>query len=156
MSNHQLKSCELFLCRDISQVCRTSKKSLPKIMNMISTDNHHELVLVFMPYYYWFEKKIFIVYVYNITGETEISWLGIIIHNKKVHNNIIMNCNAMICIHSNITTHCEVVLSPWMSLATSLPIMMSQWESLAMSLPNVILLWVIKHNSSMHWDNLHK
>ncbi len=25
--------------------------SLPKTMNMISTDDHHELVLVFMPYY---------------------------------------------------------------------------------------------------------
>ncbi len=29
-----------------------SEKSLPKTMNMISTDDHHDLVLVFMPYYY--------------------------------------------------------------------------------------------------------
>ncbi len=44
------RSCELFLCRDISWVRRTSEISLPKTMNMISTDDHHELVLVFMPY----------------------------------------------------------------------------------------------------------
>ncbi len=40
------RSCELFLHRDIS---------LPKTMNMISTDDHHELVLVFMLYYYWMD-----------------------------------------------------------------------------------------------------
>ncbi len=43
-------------------------------MNMISTDDHHELVLVFMPYYYdWI--LILMVYVYNyktFTGETAI------------------------------------------------------------------------------------
>ncbi len=26
-----------------------------KTMNMISTDDHQELVLVFMPYYYWYD-----------------------------------------------------------------------------------------------------
>ncbi len=44
-------------------------------MNMISTDDHHELVLVFMLYYYWMDID-FNVYVYNFikfTGETAIS-----------------------------------------------------------------------------------
>ncbi len=45
-------SWELFLCRDISRVYRMSEISLPKTMNMISTDDHHELVLVFMLHYY--------------------------------------------------------------------------------------------------------
>ncbi len=35
------RSCELFLHRDISRVRRTSEISLPKTMNMISTDDHH-------------------------------------------------------------------------------------------------------------------
>ncbi len=47
------RSCELFFRRDISRVC--SEISLPKTMNMISTDDQHELVLVFMPYYYWLD-----------------------------------------------------------------------------------------------------
>ncbi len=46
------RSCELFLYRDISQVRRTSEISLPKTMNMISTNDHHKLVLVFMLHYY--------------------------------------------------------------------------------------------------------
>ncbi len=49
------RSCELFLHRDISRVRRTSEISLSKTMNMISTDDHHELVHVFMPYYYWLD-----------------------------------------------------------------------------------------------------
>ncbi len=46
------RSCEIFLCRDISHVHSTNEISLPKTMNMISIDDHHELVLVFIPYYY--------------------------------------------------------------------------------------------------------
>ncbi len=45
-------------------------------MNMISTDDHHEPVLVFMPYYYWLDIDGLMVYVYNFnkfTGETAIS-----------------------------------------------------------------------------------
>ncbi len=49
------RSCELFLSRDISWARRTSEISLPKTMNMISTDDHHELVLVFMLYYCWLD-----------------------------------------------------------------------------------------------------
>ncbi len=40
------RSWELFLRREIS---------LPKTMNMISTDDHDKLILVFMPYYYWLD-----------------------------------------------------------------------------------------------------
>ncbi len=49
------RSCELFLRRDISWVRRTSEISLPKTMNMIYTNDHHEFVLVFMPNYYWLD-----------------------------------------------------------------------------------------------------
>ncbi len=45
----------LFLYRNISQICRMREISLPKTMNMISTDDHYEFVLVFMLYYYWFD-----------------------------------------------------------------------------------------------------
>ncbi len=49
------RSCESFLHRDISRVRMTSEISLPKTMNMISIDDHHELVLVFMLYYFWLD-----------------------------------------------------------------------------------------------------
>ncbi len=44
----------MFVCRDISLVLHTHKISLPKTMNMISTDDYHEFILVFMLYYYCF------------------------------------------------------------------------------------------------------
>ncbi len=50
-----------------------SEISLPKTMNMFTTDDHHELVLVFMPLD-WI--LILMVYVYNFkkfTGERAIS-----------------------------------------------------------------------------------
>ncbi len=49
------RSCELFLYRDISWVRRTSEIFLPKTINMISTDDHHEVVIVFMPYHCWLD-----------------------------------------------------------------------------------------------------
>ncbi len=49
------RSCELFLCRNISWVRRMCEISLPKTIHIISTDDHHELVLVFMQYYYWLD-----------------------------------------------------------------------------------------------------
>ncbi len=49
------RSCELFLSRDMSRGHRMSEISLPKTIHMISTDDHHELVLVFIPYYYWLD-----------------------------------------------------------------------------------------------------
>ncbi len=36
----------IVLCKDIFRVHRTSEISLPKTMNMISTDDHHEFVLM--------------------------------------------------------------------------------------------------------------
>ncbi len=46
------RSCELLLYKDISRVRRMSEISLLKTMNnMISTDDHHKLVLVLMPCY---------------------------------------------------------------------------------------------------------
>ncbi len=69
------RSCELYLCRNISRVCRMSEISLLKTMNMISTYDHHELVLVFMPYIIdWI--LLLMVYMYNFkefNGETAIS-----------------------------------------------------------------------------------
>ncbi len=62
------RSCELFLCRDISQVCRTNEISLPKAMKMITTDDHHKilLVLVFMPRNSIIDLiSILMVYMYN-------------------------------------------------------------------------------------------
>ncbi len=60
-----------------------SEISLPKTMNMISTDDHHELVLVFMPYLFLCRTAdwmlILMVYVYNFK-ETAI--YGVVIHNK--------------------------------------------------------------------------
>ncbi len=70
----------MFLHRDISRVRRTSEISLPKTMNMISTDDHHELVTTID----W--MSILMVYVYNFkefTGETTISSHGVVIHNKR-------------------------------------------------------------------------
>ncbi len=31
-------------------------------------------------------------------------------HNRKVHNNIIMHCDAMICRQSNVIMHCDVTM----------------------------------------------
>ncbi len=54
-----LQCSEWSLCGDhVNCFCvglQTHEISLPKTMNMISTDKHHELVLVFMMYYYWFD-----------------------------------------------------------------------------------------------------
>ncbi len=65
---------ELFLHRDISLVLRTREISLPKTMNMISTDDHTNLFLFLCRTTIdW--TLILMVYVYNFkefTGETAI------------------------------------------------------------------------------------
>ncbi len=70
------KSCELFLCRDISRVCRTSPISLPKTMNMISTEWSLTHLFLFLCRTTIDWMLILMVYVYNFkefTGETAIS-----------------------------------------------------------------------------------
>ncbi len=68
---------------------------------MISTDDHHELVLVLCRTTIdW--MLILKVYVYNFnefTGETAISKFGVVIH-----------CDAMLCIHSNGIIHCDIIM----------------------------------------------
>ncbi len=55
------RSCELFLCS-------MSEISQQNTMNMIYTDDHHKIVLVFMTYYYWLDIDFIMVCVYNLTS----------------------------------------------------------------------------------------
>ncbi len=53
------------------------------------------------------------VYVYNFkmfTGETAISWFGVVIHSKEIPNNVIIHCDAMLCIHNNAIIHCGITM----------------------------------------------
>ncbi len=72
------RSCELFLNRDISRICRTSEISPPKTMNVSSTDDHHDCVLGFYACTTIDLILILVVYVYHFK-----EFIGVVIHSKR-------------------------------------------------------------------------
>ncbi len=60
MNDHSVEIMWIVLQRDISQVRRMIEITLPKTINMISIDDHHKLVLVFMPH--WFDINFNVLY----------------------------------------------------------------------------------------------
>ncbi len=73
------------------------------------------------------------------------------IHNRKVHSNVIMHYDGIICTRSNVITHCDITIHVPDNTIThcdftmyipsrSLPILMSQWVAIC----DVILI-------DLHW-----
>ncbi len=36
---------------------------------------------------------------------------GVVIQTKEVHNDVIIHCDAILCIHSNVIIHCDVIMN---------------------------------------------
>ncbi len=45
---------------------------------------------------------------HNKITQLDIEWR---IHNRKVHSNVNMNCDAMINTHNNVITHCDIAIA---------------------------------------------
>ncbi len=113
------RSFELYLCRNIAWVHRMSEISQPKTMNIISTDDHREPVLIFMSYYCWFDVDFNVLWTILtcVLWKQKISLLVVVIHNTRKH--IVMTlCIVMawyihiassLFIVSNVNTHCDVM-----------------------------------------------
>ncbi len=102
-------------------------ESAPKTMNMISTDDHHELVLVCMSYYYWLDIDFngLCIQCKKSTGETATSYIWS--SNTKEKRFLTMSLSIVMPCYVQIATSLSIVASQWMSLATSLPVVVPQW-----------------------------